>query len=88
MFFGASHCRPPPPPTFAARCTLSARANPSEKRIIRVAGYAVLCGLLLIIGTLDAMHAGACAILGWRSIAKGSSDRCAVNPILAGGNDV
>ncbi len=60
----------------------------SEKRIIKVAGYAVLAGLLLISLRWTLMHAALAPASGgeYREGIVGSVR--AVNPILAGGNDV
>lgn len=76
------------PPTLRQWHLVGRVLTQSEKRIIRVAGYAVLCGLLLIIGRWTLMHAALAPSSGgeYREGIVGSVR--AVNPILAGGNDV
>jgi len=76
------------PPTLRQWRLMGRVLTATERRIIRFAGYAVLAGVLLIIGRWTVMHAVLVPATGgeYREGMVGSPH--AINPILSGGNDV
>ena len=78
-------------PPAAARQTCGSgtwSGAPGERRVIRLAGYGIILGLLLIAGRWTLMHAVLIPASGgeYREGIVGSPR--AINPILAGGNDI